>query len=67
MPVNQWLSGWLLEDARRTLAPAALDRHGLFQTQRVQDILERFAGGQTQLANQVLSLLCFQIWFDLYF
>lgn len=67
MPVNQWLAGWLLDYARQTLAPANLDRHGLFQPKEVERILEDFAGGNSGLANKVLSLLCFQLWFDLYF
>ena len=67
MPVNQWLSGWLLDYARTTLSPANLAQHGLFQTQEVTRILEDFAAGNSSLANKVLSLLCFQLWYDLYF
>lgn len=67
MPVNQWLAGWLLPYARQTLAPAALAQHDLFNAQEVERILEEFAGGNAALANKVLSLLCFQLWFDLYF
>ncbi len=67
MPVNQWLSGWLLDYARTTLAPAQLDQHGLFQSREVNRILDEFAAGNAALANKVLSLLCFQIWYDLYF
>ncbi|MBX3168069.1 MAG: asparagine synthase (glutamine-hydrolyzing) [Candidatus Eremiobacteraeota bacterium] len=67
MPVNQWLSGWLLEYARTTLSPANLEHHGLFRSQEVTRILEEFAAGNTALANKVLSLLCFQIWYDLYY
>jgi len=67
MPVNQWLAGWLLDYARAQLAPANLEQHGLFQPQEVQRILNEFAAGNSALANKVLSLLCFQIWYDLYF
>ena len=67
MPVNQWLESWLLDYAREKLAPAQLEQHGLFQPQEVQSLLDRFAEGQRNRANQVLSLLCFQIWFGLYF
>jgi asparagine synthase (glutamine-hydrolysing) len=67
MPVNQWLESWLLDYARQQLSPTQLERHGLFQPQQVQGILDRFAQGERRLANQVLSLLCFQIWFGLYF
>jgi len=67
MPVNQWLAGWLLDYARQTLAPSALEQHGLFRPEEVARILENFAAGQSNLANKVLSLLCFQLWYDLYF
>jgi asparagine synthase (glutamine-hydrolysing) len=67
MPVNQWLAGWLLDYARQTLAPSALAQHGLFRPQEVGRILADFAAGNSALANKVLSLLCFQLWFDMYF
>lgn len=67
MPVNQWLAGWLLDYAREQLSPARLDQHGLFQKAEVERILGEFAAGNSALANKVLSLLCFQIWYDLYF
>jgi len=67
LPVNQWLSGWLLDYARQTLAPEELEMHGLFRTEVVARILDDFAAGNHALANKVLSLLCFQLWFRLYF
>lgn len=67
MPVNQWLSSWLLEYARETLSPQRLARHDLFRADTVQGLLNDFAAGEQRLANKVLSLLCWQLWFDLYF
>lgn len=67
MPVNQWLAGWLLGYAREQLSKTRLDQHGLFDSREVTRILEEFAAGNAALANKVLSLLCFQIWYDLYF
>lgn len=67
LPVNQWLSGWLLDYARQMLSPDQLELHGLFRPQVVARILEEFASGRQQLANQVLSLLSFQLWYRLYF
>jgi asparagine synthase (glutamine-hydrolysing) len=67
MPVNQWLAGWLLDYARQQLSPARLEQHGLFDSLEVARIVDEFAAGNASLANKVLSLLCFQIWYDLYF
>ncbi|MBS2038640.1 asparagine synthase (glutamine-hydrolyzing) [bacterium] len=67
MPVNQWLAGWLLDYARQQLSKQRLDQHGLFETAEVSRLVEEFAAGNSGLANKVLSLLCFQIWYDLYF
>ena len=66
MPVNQWLGGWLFDYAREHLAPAQLAKHGFFRTDAVQGMLTRFHRGETRLANKVLSLLCFQIWHEIY-
>jgi asparagine synthase (glutamine-hydrolysing) len=67
MPVNQWLGSWLLDFARATLGTTRLARHGLFRPAAVQQLLDNFAAGEQRLANKVLSLLCWQLWFDLYF
>jgi asparagine synthase (glutamine-hydrolysing) len=66
MPVNQWLSGWLFEYARDYLAPARLVRHGYFRPEVVAQMLRRFQAGETGLANQLLTLLSFQIWHEIY-
>ncbi|MFN8606133.1 MAG: asparagine synthase (glutamine-hydrolyzing) [Vulcanimicrobiota bacterium] len=67
MPVNQWLAGWLLDYARQQLSRERLEQHGLFEPTEVDRIVNEFAAGNAALANKVLSLLCFQIWYDLYF
>ncbi|MCA9792412.1 MAG: hypothetical protein KC910_11475, partial [Candidatus Eremiobacteraeota bacterium] len=66
MPVNQWLNSWLFDYAREALAPARLEAHGLFSPIEVDSLLTRFKAGEQQLANKVLSLLCFQIWYQIY-
>jgi asparagine synthase (glutamine-hydrolysing) len=66
LPVNQWLQGWLFDYAKGALSPSQLAHHGLFDAKEVGSILDRFQGGQANLANKILSLLAFQIWHDIY-
>ena len=66
LPVNQWLQGWLFDYAKAALSPSELGRHGLFNAKEIGSILDRFEGGQANLANKILSLLSFQIWYDIY-
>lgn len=66
LPVNQWLQGWLFDYAKAALAPSELAHHGLFNAAEVGSLLDRFQGGQANLANKILSLLAFQIWYDIY-
>lgn len=66
LPVNQWLQGWLFEYAKQALAPSELKRHSLFSSREVSTLLDRFQGGEANLANKILSLLCFQVWYDIY-
>lgn len=66
LPVNQWLQGWLFDYAKAALSPSELARHGLFSSSQVGSLLDRFQGGQANLANKILSLLSFQIWYDIY-
>ena len=66
MPVNQWLNSWLFDYAREALSAPNLGQHGLFDPSAVDQLLTRFHGGEQRLANKVLSLLCFQIWHQIY-
>lgn len=66
LPVNQWLQGWLFDYAKQALAPSELKRHDLFCVKEVGSLLDRFQGGQANLANKILSLLSFQVWYDIY-
>jgi asparagine synthase (glutamine-hydrolysing) len=66
LPVNGWLLRGLESYVRDTLSPGQLGRHGLFSVPAVQDLVNRFYSGQVAAANQVLSLLAFQEWFELY-
>ena len=66
LPVNQWLEGWLFQYAKDALAPSELKNHGLFEANEVTNLLDRFQGGEYNLANKIMNLLSFQIWYDIY-
>ena len=66
LPVNQWLQGWLFDYAKEALAPGELARHDLFSQAEVKRLLDDFQAGNAGLANKILSLLSFQIWYDIY-
>jgi len=66
LPVNQWLQGWLFDYAKEALAPSELKRHGLFDHTHVSQLLTRFQDGEANLANKILTLLSFQVWYDIY-
>lgn len=66
LPVNQWLQGWLFDYAKEALRPTELSHHDLFAPKEVASLLNRFEAGEANLANKILSLLSFQVWYDIY-
>jgi len=66
LPINGWLLTDLEHYVRDTLSPAALRETGVFCPDAVERLISRFYAGATRHANQLLSLLCFQEWFNLY-
>lgn len=66
LPVNQWLQGWLFDYAKQALSPRELKTHNLFSATQVSSLLDRFQAGDSGLANKILNLLCFQVWYDIY-
>jgi asparagine synthase (glutamine-hydrolysing) len=66
LPINQWLLGNFESYARDLLSPERLTRHGLFEPGYVEDLVNRFYSGETQLANRVWTLMIFQVWHEVY-
>jgi asparagine synthase (glutamine-hydrolysing) len=74
MPVTEWvlndLQGWV----RDTLSPERLALHGIFEAQRVGDLVDRLyarSGVRNQepayrTVNKVLALVIFQEWYEMY-
>lgn len=67
MPVNQWLGGSLGSFVRATLEGPMVEEAGIVQPAAARNLSERFAAGDTGLANAVLSLVSLHVWWDAYF
>ncbi|MGA4862618.1 asparagine synthase (glutamine-hydrolyzing) [Streptomyces lavendulocolor] len=63
-PLAGLLRGELRELLRDTLAPAALDRGGLFDTRAVRVLLDDHLEGRRDTSRGLWALLCFQLWSD---
>jgi asparagine synthase (glutamine-hydrolysing) len=68
MPVARWMRCDLESWVRETLAPARLQRHGVFDATRVQDLIDAFYRTEDdyRTANKVLALVVFQEWHEMY-
>jgi asparagine synthase (glutamine-hydrolysing) len=67
MPVNQWLGGHLGDYVRSVLTGPLVRDAGILEPDGVRAIHDRFAGGETGLANSVLSILSLHVWWNEYF
>jgi asparagine synthase (glutamine-hydrolysing) len=68
MPVTQWMLTDLQPWVRDTLSPERLALHGLFDHERVGELVERLyqPGADYIAVNKVLALVIFQEWYELY-
>jgi asparagine synthase (glutamine-hydrolysing) len=66
MPVNQWLMGGLGDFTGRALHPARVREAGIVRPEAAAALVARFQGGDTSLANRVLSLIALHVWWDDY-
>ena len=68
MPVTQWFLNDLEAYVRETLSPGRLAQHGFFRPERVRELIDRLyrPGSDYMQVNQVLGLVVFQEWYDLY-
>ena len=64
LPINGWLLTHLGDYVRDMLSSDRLTGQGWLDPQAVQNVVRRFQGGETRLANKILSLLAFQVWVD---
>jgi len=66
MPINQWLFQKLEGYVRDTLSEEALKKHGYFNKMYVQQVVNEFYKGKQEHANKILSLIAFEVWYELY-
>ena len=66
VPINVWLDGELRELAAQVLSKENLKKHGFFEYDTVEKILKRSTKNRYDYANQVWSLLVFQMWYERY-
>jgi hypothetical protein len=43
-----------------------LKKHGLYNTMYIQQLVNEFYKGKQEHANKILSLIAFQVWYELY-
>ncbi len=68
MPLTQWMLVDLEDYVRSTLSPESLRRHGIFDPAAVGRLVDRLylESSDYTVVNRVLTLLAFQLWYDLY-
>jgi len=68
MPITDWLLRDLQDYVRETLSPGRLAEHGLFDSNKVQALLEQIYSQDSDYrqVNKIYALLVFQEWYDLY-
>jgi asparagine synthase (glutamine-hydrolysing) len=64
VPIAAWLRNELRPLLERTLAPAKLERDGIFDVRYVRRLIDQHASGASDYRKQLWSLLCFQLWHD---
>ena len=66
MPVTEWVLADLEPWVRQTLSPERLALHGLFDQQRVNEIVDRLhqPGADYRAVNKVMVLVMFQEWYE---
>jgi asparagine synthase (glutamine-hydrolysing) len=62
VPLRGWMGRELRALIQEFLSPESLGRRGLFESDRVQQLIARSAAGKVDGAYTILSLLCIEIW-----
>lgn len=62
IPVAAWLNGPLRQLVRDVLAPDAVQRAGLFNSQEIQRMLDAHAAGKADYRKPLWTLLVFELW-----
>jgi asparagine synthase (glutamine-hydrolysing) len=66
MPFHIWLRDNLEEYVRSTLSKDRLNLHGFFNETYIHELLDDYFVRKTEHTNKILTLLAFQIWYEMY-
>lgn len=61
-PVRPWIRNELRGMVDEILSDASLERRGIFNVDRVRDLVENDRAGKVDAAYTILSLMCFELW-----
>jgi asparagine synthase (glutamine-hydrolysing) len=64
IPAAAWLRGPLEPFAREVLSPQALRRHGLFEPQAVEAVIDRHVARREDCSRQIWGLMAWVLWQD---
>ncbi len=67
LPIFDWMVEKLKDYSMDVLSEKRLNRHGMFNIDRVNDILLNYYSGEKNNAGKVWNLMMFQIWWEKYF
>lgn len=67
IPIHEWLRGGLRECLTDYLAPAALNQHGLLQSEAVRQVLDEHLTGRADRGYSLWAILMFQIWYEQFY
>ena len=67
LPVNQWILTKLDSYIKDTLSPDRLKKHNFFNVDTVTRLLQEHFSHRQDHANKLWNLVCFQIWFEIYY
>ena len=68
MPITEWLHNDLEDYVRQTLGRDSLGKHGLFNVDYVEKLVDNFYDKEHDYrqGNKLLSLIAFQVWYEIY-
>lgn len=67
LPIFDWMQEKYRDYSSQVLSPARLARHGLFNVDAIQVLLERHTAGEKALNGRIWNLMMFQLWWEEYF
>jgi asparagine synthase (glutamine-hydrolysing) len=67
LPIFDWMKEQLKAYCSDVLSPKRLQKHGLFVTEFIEELLKSYYSGNKNNASKIWNLMMFQIWWEKYF